>query len=77
MNPLFRVLIITASLYFTGAVTLLVSSWLGRWPRLKVQVVRLGEAACTFALGFIGFVVVVLILQALGVPLARRITGDG
>ena len=73
MNRFFLWLLIIACLYAMGAFTLLVAGWLDRWPSVKAQVIRLGEAACTFALGMMGLMVVALVLGALGVlPPDRR-----
>lgn len=66
MTRLFGLLLIIACLYALGAFTLLVAGWLKRWPMLKAQLLTLGSAACNFALGFTGLLLVVLILRGMG-----------
>ena len=66
MKPLLRFLVAISALYAMGALTLLIAGWLDRWPRLKEHILKLGEAACTFALGLMGFLIVVVVLRALG-----------
>jgi hypothetical protein len=62
-----RLLIVIGALYALGALTMLVATWCDRWPRLKASLLKLGEAAGAFALGLLGFALVVLILRAAGV----------
>lgn len=66
MTRFFTLLLVIACLYALGALTLLVAGYLGQYPTLKAQVIRLGEAACTFALGFMGLMLVVIVLRSVG-----------
>jgi hypothetical protein len=55
-----------------GGVALVLATWVDQWPRLRHVFIRLGDATVTFALGFLGFILVVLVFRALGwLPPAR------
>lgn len=61
-----RVSMILLGLLILGGMAFLIAVRVKRWPRVQHGFVRLGDAVVTFALGLLGYVLVVLVLRALG-----------
>lgn len=58
--------LVLMGLLILGGVAFLIAVRLTQWPRARAGFVRLGDAVISFALGLMGFAMVVLILRALG-----------
>jgi len=61
-----RLSLILIGLLIFGGASFLVAVRLSRWPRVQTGLIRLGDAAVTFALGLLAFVAVVMLLRAVG-----------
>lgn len=66
MDAMRRFSLILLGLLILGGVAFLLAVRLHRWPKLQAGFVRLGDAAVTFAIGLVGYVLVVLVFRALG-----------
>jgi len=61
-----RFVLVLIGLLILGGVAFLIAVQLDRWPRARKGFLRLGDAIFTFALGLIGYVLVLVILRAFG-----------
>lgn len=61
-----NLVLILLGLLILGGVGLLLGAWAHRWPRFRVALTRMGEAAVQMALGLLALYTVVLVLRSLG-----------
>jgi hypothetical protein len=61
-----RFTLVMMGLLILAGLAFLIAVRIGRWPKLQHGFVRLGDALTTFAIGVLGFWLVVLVLRALG-----------
>ena len=66
MSQTYRLLIVLLGLLLLGALGLLLGAWSERWPRVRFAFLRVGDAAITVALGFMGLWLVIVVFRAIG-----------
>ena len=61
-----RFTLVMMGLLILGGLAFLIAVRIQRWPKVQAGFVRLGDAVVTFAIGLLGFWLVVMFLRALG-----------